>query len=109
MRSGRSAPVTLNSVSVHPESDSNTWFCARQSSKSSADTPDCHPFLLSIFHKTVNCSGWGYDTDYTIHCCTMLKSKLVDPTPIARVRTATTIKPGLFRKLRVPYRKSCFR
>src|SRR5713101_3488904 len=36
-----------------------------------------------------------------------LKMELLAPIPKANVRTATTVKPGLFASVRQPYRKSC--
>src|SRR6266705_698725 len=60
-----------------------------------------------LSHTITSLSGWLKGNGRRSTALIKLKMELLAPIPSARVRTATTVKPGLFASVRQPYRKSC--
>jgi hypothetical protein len=62
----------------------------------------CGKVVMNAYSRSAS----GYGTGFNNTASTTEKIAVFAPIPSARVRTATVVKPGDFRKLRRPYRRS---
>src|SRR5688572_27933479 len=86
---------------------SATWFCSRHSTKfPGATEPRFMPTERFCSHTTTSRSWFGKSNGWRMRASTVLKMVVLAPMPRARVRTATAVKPGCFRRERMENFKS---
>ena len=108
MRVAPAGPVTdMSTAPVMPVPTlSSDWLCLRQASCTSIVGGRVRPLVWFTSCTQTNCSGFGNGNGRKTMECRTLKIALVAPMPSARVSTAASVKPGLFRSSLAPLRKS---
>src|SRR5580693_4691075 len=101
---GRSPPIRLTPGPWKSKAvtASKAWVWSRQVLNLVTEVTLLLPFSLVSWSETMR-SGSGYERGWSRTAFTTEKMAVLAPMPRARVRTAITVKPGDFRRLRRPY------
>src|SRR5436305_90302 len=105
---GLPTPVSVTDPPVRADMYWKVEFCRCQSRKLKVEMPFLASGSPGGFSRTRTIlSTFAYGRGFKRTPSTKLKMAVFAPIPIASVRTATAVKPRLFRNVRKPYRRSC--
>ena len=105
---GSPAPVRLKPSPRMIAIFSKLGACSRQATNSCAEIGRLESLEEArLSHIITSRSGSLKGNGFSSTALIRLKMELFAPIPKASVRTATTVKPGVFASVRQPYRRSC--